>query len=489
MLSRTENINRIINKHYDKVSSAGHCEYSEMGKENYYFPFWPLYTWLPDSKAYAIDAMKLLNLNSGEINVLDIGCGGGQFISAHDGENKHVYGISIDDKCVRKTSVSLVNNEIVTKKIPKHEKHFFGNAEQIYSITSISSRSYHFIFSRFTFMHLTDPLGTLQKAYALLADNGLLMVDMIILKGLSDPMPLLYFLHEQGYEFIASPQEKSCLETFQQTEISSVLSCFFIRKTKPSLELPLSYQECSLSKFRQSEHQTISYAYTGLVTQQSIDYKDPDFLLKIADNEWVQAYALQKILQVDPTLITNNPRFKPETGKKLLEEDIQKTFWIQISEKPRFANYFEMFVRADASLDKIMNLKVYCDKNESSQLEYSIPRPCNLIEFDCFGNKPIHLVVRLDNLEVFTYMIVRFPELLEEKTVGDYPKTTLEIAEQYNNYCEGTRIYKYLEGKGYYLKNSTSKSPLLSFSICNFNENKKLKNVEDDKNEIRKDCF
>lgn len=432
MLSRNESVVSKIKIKYANQSAK--TMYSEVGKTNYYFSFWIAYQCKPTCTSYAINAEKVLQTFSEPSNILEIGCGGGQFLHTHHGGNRAVYGLSLKDDCIPDKKFVYEQNELKTVPILKHENHYFGNAEDIDFLESINQRKYSLIFSKYTFIHFLDPLGSLQRAYALLEEGGILMVDIMFLNGLSDPMPLLWSLHLQGYEFItAITDTPNTVIPLNQAKVYSTLSCFYIRKTKPVLDLPLNYIE--MESMGTSAKQTLGYCLDESIRQIQVDYEDPEFILKISDNEWVQAYAIQKVLNLDPQQVTNNPKFSADVGKKMLNDTLGKIAIPQLlsqSHNPVLL-YVSQKLRAADSAEDLRLLGMHFCKT-----------------LDCFntadpyGFKPIHLVVRLDNLELFKFFINKYPQLLQEKTANNNEMTPMELAAFYHTNTNESKIYDYL---------------------------------------------
>jgi hypothetical protein len=255
------------------------------------------------------------------------------------------------------------------------------------------------------------------------------MVDILLLNGFTDPMPLLWHLHKNGYEFITSTVEVA-QPRGGTTNDYSTLSCFFIRKTRPTLDLPLKLLLIEDSKGLER----VGYSWNEKLIDSQIDYQDQNFLLKISDNEWVQALAIQRILHLDPQLITNNTKFSAEIGKIILEEQAEKIAipkYFDRNEKNLFLNHN---IRAGFTPFEIDNVKEMCQ--------------CTTFEthnnYDAYGFKPIHLAVRLDNLQLFEYLMDLYPQMLEEKTLNQLAMTPFELATYYHMHTKGNKIYDFL---------------------------------------------
>lgn len=158
-----------------------------------------------------------------EMQLLDIGCGQGAFISSINAPGRmKAYGITAG-------GLGPIN------ELPP-EQRIQGNAHNLLSLLPDKKNSFDFISSQMTFMHLPDPLGVLTQAYELLKPGGLLLVDGFRAPGFQEHLPQInQYLAKKGCEvyFFKDPSSKPFFP------VGPVL----IRKSAshPVLDLPVKY--------------------------------------------------------------------------------------------------------------------------------------------------------------------------------------------------------------------------------------------------------
>jgi SAM-dependent methyltransferase len=150
-----------------------------------------------------------------KFSVLDIGTGGGQFISQLP---KRVKGYGI-------TATNMRDE-------PPSDTYRICNAENLNE--QFSPKSLDCIVSHLAFMHMVDPLKALKEAYTALKPGGFIFIDKFQLKGV-DTEEWINRMQNKGYEIASLPAwrngERSALETL------------IIRKSKSSLETEITYDK------------------------------------------------------------------------------------------------------------------------------------------------------------------------------------------------------------------------------------------------------
>lgn len=100
----------------------------------------------------------------------------------------------------------------------------------------VGKNRFDLIFSRLTFVHFVDAIGSIVEAYKTLKPGGILFIDKFYIPGCNNYIPhLIPYLASQGYLVTGSAY----------MGISNKLQCIIIKKTldKPELIMPFHYGE------------------------------------------------------------------------------------------------------------------------------------------------------------------------------------------------------------------------------------------------------
>ncbi|MHB1949675.1 MAG: methyltransferase domain-containing protein [Gammaproteobacteria bacterium] len=217
-----------------KEASRSPDNYYFLGNENYEFRE---HGFLLETNG-VVPAYQQRHTSQIEINIGDIGSGGNQLANAL---NKK--------KGIRALGISAADYRRPEQHGIKDATYLLTNAEKVSEIKKFQERD--IIFSRYTFMHLADPAGSLCSAYSALKPGGILIIDIMSFypsrdiksyAGLSFKgwhRDLIAYLRSEGYEVAAIQHAAG-----NNDPISYALDgygLFAIVKTKDELNLPLKY--------------------------------------------------------------------------------------------------------------------------------------------------------------------------------------------------------------------------------------------------------
>ena len=191
---------------------AANIQYRSFGRSDYYFH-------IPGHDISSRQLITALCENKREIHLLDIGTGNGDLLININQQFSNVHAIGISAKDMREPTA-----------IPD-EQYIVGNTEFLSDNPRINNKKFDCILSRNTFIHLTDPLGTLIQAYELLADDGILVIGDLLISGLNKICSDNLWLYLIGQDY------KIDFHSY----LNGLFPLIFIRKTKPHLDLPISY--------------------------------------------------------------------------------------------------------------------------------------------------------------------------------------------------------------------------------------------------------
>lgn len=113
--------------------------------------------------------------HGGPVSILDIGCGAGGLVLKHLNAGHWADGLTLHD--YRDGSLGTA----VPPELPD-EHYIVGNVENLHSVGGLRDE-YDVIVSSFTFMHLYEPLGTLEQVVDKLAPGG----GYLLIDGLYSP--------------------------------------------------------------------------------------------------------------------------------------------------------------------------------------------------------------------------------------------------------------------------------------------------------------
>lgn len=153
------------------------------------------------------------------VAVCDIGAGAFGF----EKNNKRLFGDRVINYGITATSFGAE---------PAENRYVGYNAECLSRV--FGKNRFDLCFSRLTFVHFVDQIGSIIEAYKTLKVNGILFIDYFYITGCKDYIPhLISYLSSQGYLVTGSAYLGS----------SNKLQSFIIKKTidKPILEMPFHY--------------------------------------------------------------------------------------------------------------------------------------------------------------------------------------------------------------------------------------------------------
>lgn len=237
--NRPATVQRYIDQNFNDISIRQEPTYSKRGRPDYQFPanycaLTPLA--LTKEKMSAIKEVSELLKQKQVVRILDLGTGNGEWlVSLKDrfGERVIVQGISAVDTRNSAEQLALTS-----------EEYNIGNIENLCSLKGLSE--YDLIVSSFTFMHLSDPLGTLCQAYEHLSEEGVLLVDHFNLNGIRT-QDLQRLLERAEFEIVG---KDSCVDMIR------------LQKREKHLQLPIAYRvsACRPAKFDDLEKAQIAYS-------------------------------------------------------------------------------------------------------------------------------------------------------------------------------------------------------------------------------------
>lgn len=233
-----------IQNDFDKVIESSGMGYLFVGEliSGYHFPVSGYLRIDSDEViAHAIQAHS-------SIVVCDIGAGAFGF----EKNNKLLFGDNVKNYGITATNFGSLqaNNRVVGK-----------NAEYLSQVFGVNR--FDFCFSRLTFVHLVDSVGSLIEAYKTLKTGGMLIVDYFYLSGCNKYIPhLIPYLTSQGY----------LVSGHAHIGYTDQLQSFIIKKTanKPELTMPFLYGELNDIKSRVSYSPTPEFKLYCLRNKKSL---------------------------------------------------------------------------------------------------------------------------------------------------------------------------------------------------------------------------
>lgn len=194
------------------------------------------------SPAFALNSESLVawlikqNPND-HLNILDIGTSAGYPL--------HHLKLKFKDKV---TLTGISGTDYYKMRFPRNFDYIVCDAHEMFK-NGIKPNDYALIFSMCTFEYLADPIKVLMDAYQALKPGGLLIIDFLPIHGLSTEncFLLLNYLKEKGYKISAYAKDyvtsAGSSEKNPQLTISNWGGLFsiVIKKTKPKLDIPLTY--------------------------------------------------------------------------------------------------------------------------------------------------------------------------------------------------------------------------------------------------------
>lgn len=216
-LRRPESLVRAMNENFEHVCEIAGGNYLFVGEIN-------------SSYHLTINGFLFLDTNTiirqfitteSPITVCDIGAGAFGF----ERNNVAMFGDEVRNVGISATSFGAVESP----------NRLIGyNAEFLSRI--VGKNRFDLIFSRLTFVHFVDAIGSIIEAYKTLKPGGILIIDKFYIPGCNNCIPhLIPYLASQGYLVTGSAY----------MGVSNKLQCLIIKKTsdKPELLMPFHYGE------------------------------------------------------------------------------------------------------------------------------------------------------------------------------------------------------------------------------------------------------
>lgn len=316
-------VNQVI-KHYYKEASRSPSYYYFLGNEHYDFR---VHGFLLETKD-AIPAYQRKHASQTEIAIGDIGSGGNQFANAL---NKQ--------KGIKAHGISAADYRRPEQQGSKDPTYLLENAEEVSKIEVFQERD--IIFSRFTFMHLADPAGSLCRAYSALKPGGILVIDSMDFYADGDRQSdaalsfkgwhkdLIAYLRSEGYEVAAIQKnthsdrnsgsytvydpifETTTTVADPTTYTEEDYGLFAIVKTKDELKLPLKYnptRHVFADRYYQPEFgETYEGGVSYLPTDDLIHFREKsrreekEENMKTIDRDLRELFAKPEYLNLNPS--------------------------------------------------------------------------------------------------------------------------------------------------------------------------------------------